>query len=273
MPLAGARRRPAGRARGVLAALLVAGAALGLGYGLVPAGSAALLLLVGLAQHAATGPIGPLPDALAVRAAAGAAAAGGGPRRGRGGGLDYGVVRGAGAAAFIAGAALAGLAVEAAGSSVVVLWVNAGLFALAAGAALLLPRPAPDAAARLAEAPLRAGRGPGRGAVAGALAIPALPPPAAGVRLIAGSHAFYTAFARCAGRRRASRPRRSAGCGRSPSPRRWRCSSCSAARCSRGSGPGGLCALAAAAGALRWAGAWPPRLGCRRCSPCSRCTG
>ena len=177
MPAAGLLADRSGAPRLVLALLLVAGAAFGLGYGLVPAGSAGLLLLVGLAQHAATGPLGPLPDALAVRAAAAAAGDGRGGRAR----FDYGVVRGAGAAAFIAGAALAGSAVEAAGSAAVVLWLNAGLFALAAGAVLLLPRPPFDAVP-----PSRGCSGEAGsvrdGKVAGAARHPGVPPPAAGVR-------------------------------------------------------------------------------------------
>jgi MFS transporter, PPP family, 3-phenylpropionic acid transporter len=109
MPAAGAFADRLGRPREVLAALLLAAAMLGLGYGLVPAGFAALLV-VGLAQHAASGPLGPLPDALAVRAAAAAVADPGSGRHG----FDYGRVRGAGAAAFIAGSLLAGSAAVAA---------------------------------------------------------------------------------------------------------------------------------------------------------------
>ncbi len=261
MPAAGILADRLGAPRGALAALLLAGAALGLGYGLVPAGSAALLLLVGLAQHAATGPLGPLPDALAVRAAA--AAAGGDPGRGRGG-FDYGAVRGAGAAAFIAGAALAGAAVEAAGSPAVVLWLNAGLFALAAGAALLLPRPAPDAVPRW-PGDLRVARAaPSGGRLRTLLAVPAFRRLLLASGLISGSHAFYAAFGTLRWQ--------AAGLSAEATGLLWSVSVAAEAAVFfvlgrpllARLGPGGLCALAAAAGALRWAvmatTAWLPAM-------------
>jgi PPP family 3-phenylpropionic acid transporter len=248
MPAAGLLADRSGAPRLVLALLLVAGAAFGLGYGLVPAGSAGLLLLVGLAQHAATGPLGPLPDALAVRAAAAAAGDGRGGRAR----FDYGVVRGAGAAAFIAGAALAGSAVEAAGSAVVVLWLNAGLFALAAGAVLLLPRPPFDAVP-----PSRGCSGEAGsvrdGRLRALLAIPAFRRLLLVAGLISGSHAFYTGFGTLRWQ--------AAGLTAEAIGLLWSVSVASEvavfflfgrpllARL----GPAGLCALAAAAGALRWA--------------------
>jgi len=218
----------------VLAAALLAAAASVLCYGLVTGGT--MLLLVGIAHALATAPVGPLPDALAVRAAALPAPGG---RRG----LDYGTVRGAGAAAFIAASTGAGLAVQAADSPMVVLGLNAGLFALAAGAALLLPRP------------------PRRPAVAIA---PARPIPVLlrlpGFRrlllvsgLIQGSHAFYTGFA-VLGWQRAGIAPTSIGA-------LWSLSVAAEvlvffllgrvllARL----GAGGVCALAAGASMLRWA--------------------
>ena len=146
MPVAGAIADRTGAPRQVLAVALLGAALSVLCYGMV--GGGAMLLLVGVAHALATAPVGPLPDALAVRAAAG-------PRR-----LDYGVVRGAGAAAFILASTAAGLAVAASGSPKIVLWLNAGLFALAAGAALLLPRPAimPVTSPVRRAAPARRGR-------------------------------------------------------------------------------------------------------------------
>lgn len=251
MPLAGAFADRSGAPRELLSVLALAGAALGLCYWFVPAGSASLLLLVGLAHHAATGPLGPLPDAMAVEEAARRTTE---PRPRRSRGFDYGVVRGAGAAAFIAGAAVAGWMVDAAGSSAAVLWLNAGLFVLAAGAALLLPRPAAAGRAR----PPRSASPPGAGAASDGLrlrtllAIPAFRRLLLVSALISGSHAFYSGFATL----------------------RWQAGGLSAeaigllwsvsvaaevavffllgrpllARL----GPAGLCALAAAAGALRW---------------------
>jgi PPP family 3-phenylpropionic acid transporter len=258
MPVAGALADWVEAPRQVLAVLLLASAALGLGYGLVPVGSAAVLLLVGLAQHAATGPLGPLPDALAVRAFAA-----NGPRRGRGG-FDYGVVRGAGAAAFIAGAALAGSAVEAAGSAAVVLWLNTGLFTLAAGAVFLLPRPAADGASLSPGAPRAVEAAPSRGRLRTLLAIPAFRRLLLVSGLISGSHAFYTGFGTLRWQ--------AAGIEAEAIGLLWSVSVAAEvavffllgrpllARL----GPARLCALAAAAGALRWAvmgaTAWLPAM-------------
>ncbi len=253
MPLAGAAADRLGAPRAVLVALLFAGAASGLGYGLVPVGAAAALLLVGLVQHAATGPLGPLPDALAVRAAA--------RRRPRRGGFDYGVVRGAGAAAFIAGSALAGRAVEAAGYAAVVLWLNAVLFASAAGAVLLLPRPADDALPLSGGGDAAAVRGEG---VRALLAIPEFRRLLLVSSLVAGSHAFYAGFATL----------RWQAAGIEPGAIGLLWSVSVAAEVAvfllfgrpllARLGPGRLLALAAAAGALRWsvmaATAWLPAM-------------
>ena len=246
-----------GAPREVLVVLLLVAAALGPGYGLVPIGDLSALMLVGLAHAAATGPLGPLPDALAVRAAA--------ARRNRRG-FDYGIVRGTGAAAFIAGsAALAGPAIAVVGAFSVVLWLNAGLFALAAGAALLLP--APGWAAEAAP-------------VAGPPAVPAVRPGSAGLRallaikafrrlllvaaLVSGSHAFYAGFATL----------RWQAAGIAPGVIGLLWAVAVAAEVTvffwlgrpllARLGPGGLPALAAAAGALRWAmmavTAWVPAM-------------
>ena len=233
--------------RQVLAALLLASAALGLGYGLAPAGLAALLL-VGIAHHAASGPVGPLPDALAVPAAA--------APRGRGG-FDYGAVRGAGAAAFIAGTLLAGPAVALAEVPLVVLWLNAGLFALAAGTALLLPPPP----LRRADAPDSV---PAGGGLRALLAIPAFRRLLLVAGLIAGSHAFYAGFATLRWQ--------AAGIAPETIGLLWAVSVAAEVavflllgrRLLARLGPGGLTALAAAAGALRWSvmalTAWVPAL-------------
>jgi len=245
-PAAGNLADRLGAPRQVLAALLLASAALGLGYGLVPAGFAGLLL-VGLAQHAATGPIGPLPDALAVRAAA---------RPRQHGSFDYGIVRGAGSAAFIVGTLLAGPAVAMAGSPAAVLWLNAGLFACAGGAALLLPPP-PGRRGRMASESQ-----PVRGGLCTLLAIPAFRRLLLVAGLIAGSHAFYTGFATL----------RWQAAGIAPGTIGLFWAVAVAAEVAvffligrpllARLGPGGVCALAAAAGLLRWsamaATAWVP---------------
>jgi PPP family 3-phenylpropionic acid transporter len=256
-PVFGALADRLGAPRAVLMLLLLGAAALGPGYRLVPTGDFAALLLIGLAHSAVTGPLGPLPDALAVRAAI----AKPGHR-----GFDYGIVRGTGAAAFIAGsAALAGPAIAAAGSPVVVLWLNAGLFALAAAAVLLLPAPswAQDAspvAGRSEDAripPLLDG-------LRALLAIPVFRRLLLVAALVSGSHAFYAGFATLGWQ----------AAGLSPGVIGLLWGVAVAAEVTvflwfgrpllARLGPGGLSALAAAAGALRWAvmavTAWPPVL-------------
>lgn len=83
MPVAGAIANRTGTPREVLAVALLSAALSVLCYGCTRGGT--ILLLVGVAHALATAPVVPLPDALAVRAAAE-------PRRR----LDYGVVRGTG---------------------------------------------------------------------------------------------------------------------------------------------------------------------------------
>ena len=233
MPVAGAVADRTGAPRQVLAVALLGAAASVLCYGM--AGGGAMLLLVGVAHALATAPVGPLPDALAVRAAAEP----GQPR------LDYGVVRGAGAAAFIAASTAAGLAVTAAGSPLVVLWLNAGCFALAAGAALLLPRPA------VLRAPLpEAARG--AGPVLALLRLPAFRRLLLVSGLIQGSHAFYAGFA-VLGWQAAGLPPDGIGL-------LWSLSVAAEVlvffllgrKLLGWLGVGGTCALAAAAGMLRW---------------------
>jgi PPP family 3-phenylpropionic acid transporter len=172
-----------GAPRQVLAILLVAGAALGLAYG--SAAGLNALLLVSAVHAAATGPLGPLPDALAVSAAGSRESAG----------FSYGWVRGTGAAAFIAGSAIAGMAIARAGSPDAVLWLNAALLALAAAAALLIPAPV-----MRDNSPEEAGQLSGRRASSGAklralLGVPAFRWLLVAAGLISGSHALYAGFA------------------------------------------------------------------------------
>ncbi|TDH62808.1 MFS transporter [Dankookia rubra] len=231
MPVAGAVADRTGAPRQVLALALLGAAVSVLCYGMV--GGGAMLLLVGVAHALATAPVGPLPDALAVRAAAG-------PRR-----LDYGVVRGAGAAAFIAASTAAGLAVAAAGSPRIVLWLNAGLFVLAAGAALRLPRPAitPVPSPRTAS---------GAGSVRALLRLAEFRRLVLVSGLIQGSHAFYAGFAVLGWQ--------AAGIGPGSIGLLWSLSVAAEVlvflllgrRLLGRLGVGGTCALAAAAGLLRW---------------------
>jgi MFS transporter, PPP family, 3-phenylpropionic acid transporter len=239
MPLAGVLADRLGAPRQVLAAALLGAALSVLGYafawGLGP------LLLVGVAHALATAPVGPLPDALAVREAARIEA--GRPR------LNYGMVRGAGAAAFILANLGAGKAAELAGTPGIVLWLNALFFGLAAFAALGLPRPA--AATPLAEAsPALSGRG--RRAIAAALALPGFRPLLLVSALIQGSHAFYISYAALSWQ--------AAGLGPFAVNALWSLSVVAEVAVFflfgrwllAGLGPGGVCALAALAGVLRW---------------------
>ena len=127
----------------VLAACAGLAGLLALGY--VEAHSLRALLAVGVLQAAALAPLAPLSDSLALAGALPAAARTQRPD------FDYGWVRGAGSAAFIIGAVLAGEAVERLGTTVIV-WLNAALLAGAALCAGFVPRlprkPAPSAAPR-----------------------------------------------------------------------------------------------------------------------------
>nr|WP_246526461.1 MFS transporter [Plastoroseomonas hellenica] len=169
--------------RQVLAGLLAAAAMLGIGF--VFAQGAGALLLVTILHAMATGPLGPLPDALAVSAA----------REGVRRSFDYGWVRGAGALSFVAGNVLAGLAVTEAGFPHIVLWINAGLFAVTAGVVFLLPHTDGGDRSPQDRAPATAS---GTAIVARLGALLGLPSfrwllIAAG--LISCSHAFYAGFA------------------------------------------------------------------------------
>ncbi len=86
------------------------------------------LLLVALAQSALLAPIGPLSDALALSASL----------RHGGKGFEYGFVRGAGSAAFVAGSIAAGHLAASRGLSIAI-WLNALLLSGAALAAFQVP--------------------------------------------------------------------------------------------------------------------------------------
>ncbi len=222
--LADRARRPSA----VLAGFTAAAALVATGY--APARGLPLLLAVSIAHAAVLAPLTPVADALALGSAAG-------PR-----GFAYGWVRGAGSAAFIAGTLLSGQMVGRAGLGVVV-WLNAGLLALAAAAALFVPD-------RLAGGD-QAAAVPA-GSLAALLAIPVFVPLMAVVALIGGSHALHDGFEVI----------------------RWRAAGLSPARCSvlwalsvgaevvvfmglgapllRLLGPAGALCVSAAAGVVRW---------------------
>ncbi len=107
----------------VLTACLAASAVVACLY--APVRGVARLLLVSVCHAAVLAPLTPLADTLAL----GSAAAGG---------FVYGWVRGAGSAAFIVGTLVSGQAVGRFGLGVIV-WLNAGLLALGAGTAPLVP--------------------------------------------------------------------------------------------------------------------------------------
>jgi PPP family 3-phenylpropionic acid transporter len=133
------------------------------------------LLLVTLGQAAALAPLAPLADAMAVSASY---------ERGRA--FNYGWVRGAGSAAFIAGAIAAGHAASWSGISVIV-WCNALLLGIASIAALPLPNIA------IPERPSLSGmRSNGMGLL---FSIPAFRRLLLVAGLILGSHALHDTFA------------------------------------------------------------------------------
>jgi PPP family 3-phenylpropionic acid transporter len=86
------------------------------------------ILLVSVAQSALLAPVAPIADALALSASA--------PRTGKG--FEYGVVRGAGSAAFVAGSIVAGHIALSRGLAVSI-WLNAFLLGAAAFAVLQVP--------------------------------------------------------------------------------------------------------------------------------------
>ena len=116
-----------GEHRLILAVLLAMAAAIAFGYSL-PAGFA-IFLLVSVAHASTLAPIVPIADAMTLAAAPGR--------------FQYGWVRGAASAAFVVGAVGAGQVVQATNLGGIV-WMNGTLLALAAVAALRLPRNALD---------------------------------------------------------------------------------------------------------------------------------
>jgi PPP family 3-phenylpropionic acid transporter len=228
-PLVGALADRRAAPRAALAAMLLLAALAAPGFTVI--GGFAPLLAIGLLHAAATGPVGALPDALALRAAA------------PGGRLDYGLVRGTGAAAFVAGTVLAGLAVGAAGGPGVAIWLHAACFLLAAGITLALPPPALPA---LVVAVPRAGT------LRPLLALPAFRLLLLATALISGSHALHAGYATLYWQ--------AAGLGPEAIGLLWSLAVGAEVgvfllfgrRLLGRLGPGGLCALAAAAGVLRW---------------------
>ena len=161
----------------VLTACLAASALVACGY--APARGVGLLLLVSVCHAAVLAPLTPLADALALGSA-------------EAGGFVYGWVRGAGSAAFIVGTLASGQAVERFGLGVIV-WLNAGLLALAAGAAPLVPARVAGSADGGPDTAGGAGTG-GLAAARALLSIPAFRVLMAVAALIGGSHALHDGF-------------------------------------------------------------------------------
>jgi PPP family 3-phenylpropionic acid transporter len=195
-PLAASLGDRLGAPRAVLAASLLLSAVLG--CGLLLAEGLAGLLLVSVLVAMALAPVNPLADAMACAAAAG----GGGGPSGRGGdggkepGFSYGVVRGTGSAAFVGAAMVAGPVVATAGTEATV-WAGATLLALGAVAVLGLPRGRRDAPSRARPARRSGGilSGAAPGALRQLLAMPLFRGLLLVTGLVQGSHAFYGAFA------------------------------------------------------------------------------
>ena len=154
-----------GKHQQILTALLATAAVIAFGYSL-PAGFA-VFLIVSVAHASALAPIVPIADAMTLASAPGR--------------FQYGWVRGGASAAFVVGAIGAGQVVQATSFDSFI-WMNGALLALAAVAALWLPRNALD---RPAAPP---GRDPRPAAAPGFLPLMAL------AALVMSSHALHDGF-------------------------------------------------------------------------------
>jgi PPP family 3-phenylpropionic acid transporter len=155
-----------GKHRQTLAVLIAMAAVIAFGYGL-PAGFA-IFLLVSVAHASALAPIVPIADAMTLAAAPGR--------------FQYGWVRGAASAAFVVGAVGAGQVVGATSLGGIV-WMNATMLALAAVAALRLPRNALDRPVVRRQANVRA-----------LFAVPGFVPLMALAALVLSSHTLHDGF-------------------------------------------------------------------------------
>jgi PPP family 3-phenylpropionic acid transporter len=155
-----------GKHRQTLAALIAIAAAIAFGYDL-PAGFA-IFLIVSVAHASTRAPIVPIADAMTLAVAPGR--------------FQYGWLRGAASAAFVVGSVAAGQVVEATGLGAIV-WMNGTLLALAALAALWLPRNALDRP-----------RAPRRANIRASFAAPGFLPLMALAALVMSSHALHDGF-------------------------------------------------------------------------------
>jgi MFS transporter, PPP family, 3-phenylpropionic acid transporter len=132
------------------------------------------LLIVGLMQSAALAPLPPLSDAMAVTISRAT------------GGFEYGWVRGAGSAAFIAGSLAAGWADTSFGLAAII-WLNACLLGLTAISALPLPA--------LSNGPIQPSGEPDVSGLKILLAIPPFRRLLLVGAFVLGSHALHDTFA------------------------------------------------------------------------------
>ena len=160
---------------GVLAIGTAIAAVVATGY--APARGLWLLLAVSVAHAAVLAPLTPIADALALGSAKAKP------------GFEYGWVRAAGSAAFIAGTLASGRLVGQDGLGVIV-WMNAGLLAVAAACAWLVPN-------RVAGAPLERSPAPAANMLSSLrtlLGIPMFGRLMLIAALIGGSHALHDGF-------------------------------------------------------------------------------
>jgi PPP family 3-phenylpropionic acid transporter len=168
--------------RTVLALSIAAAALVALGY--LTAWGFWPLLLMGLVSAAALAPLAPLADALALGAAERLDATG---RRA----FDYGWVRGAGSAAFIAGSLLSGQVIGRFGLTAIVV-LQAGLFAVACLLAFRVPEQRVPTADDVPSPSSSAGSAHG---IRRLLAIPLYRRIVLVAALVFGSHAMHDGFA------------------------------------------------------------------------------
>jgi MFS transporter, PPP family, 3-phenylpropionic acid transporter len=155
-----------GKHQQILISFLAMAAVIAFGYSL-PAGFA-IFLIVSVAHASTLAPIVPIADAMTLAAAPGQ--------------FQYGWVRGGASAAFIVGSVSAGQVVAATSLGGIV-WMNGTLLALAAVAALWLPRNALDRPLAPRQANIRA-----------LLAAPGFLPLMALAALVMSSHALHDGF-------------------------------------------------------------------------------
>jgi MFS transporter, PPP family, 3-phenylpropionic acid transporter len=161
-----------GRPRLVLGCYLAAASIISVGY--APSRGLSMLLLVSVAHSAVLAPVTPIADALTLGSAESRF------------GFEYGWVRAAGSAAFVGGTLAAGQLVGAYGLGIIV-WLNAGLLAVATYCSQLVP-------SRVAGTQVPAAPIPGIGVIRTLLGIPMFTRLMIASALIGGSHALHDNF-------------------------------------------------------------------------------